>query len=274
MSIRMVAVDLDGTLFHNDKTVSDHSVKTVRRVLQNGIQVVFCTGRYLSECHYVLERLPEVRYAVTCTGALVQDLHENAILHRFSLTADEARRIYARVRPFESIVSFMAGGVVWNDSAAVERHRDCFTPALWELYHTEHVLVDDLDKLMSLWQEPVEKFYIAYPDRENQRGAQEAVKDLPFFASGAGYVDMEVMSMEADKGKSLGLLAEHLGIRRDEVAAIGDSENDAAALRYAGLSIAMGNGAEALKKMADMVAPSNEDDGVAWVLKQIMEGKL
>ena len=73
---------------------------------------------------------------------------------------------------------------------------------------------------------------------------------------------------------ALKALAERLGIAREQVLAMGDSGNDCAMLRYAGIGAAMGNGSELAKKAADVIAPSNREDGVAWMLRRAARGEI
>ena len=74
MSIRLVAVDVDGTLVTSDQRVLPRVQDAVRRAAAQGVELVLCTGRAIGECWYVLDALPEIRYAVTHTGAMAQDL--------------------------------------------------------------------------------------------------------------------------------------------------------------------------------------------------------
>ena len=73
---------------------------------------------------------------------------------------------------------------------------------------------------------------------------------------------------------SMRALAEKLGIAREQVLAMGDSGNDCAMLRYAGVGAAMGNAGEQAKKAADVIAPSNREDGVAWMLRRAARGEI
>ena len=103
----------------------------------------------------------------------------------------------------------------------------------------------------------------------------EAVRKLPVFLTDGGWaVDLEVMSRDTDKGVALRALAEKLGIAREQVLAMGDSGNDCAMLRYAGVGAAMGNAGEQAKKAADVIAPSNREDGVAWMLRRAARGEV
>ena len=108
-----------------------------------------------------------------------------------------------------------------------------------------------------------------------QGDRQCSVKDLPVFLTDGGWaIDLEVMSRDTDKGVALKALASRLGIPREQVLAMGDSGNDCAMLRYAGIGAAMGNASELAKKAADVIAPSNREDGVAWMLRRAARGEI
>ena len=92
--------------------------------------------------------------------------------------------------------------------------------------------------------------------------------------TGAGFVDLEVMNPATNKGLALAALCRALGVPAEQVMAIGDSGNDAAMLDFAGVGVAMGNGEEALKQKADLIAPTNEDGGVADMLELAIKGEI
>ena len=116
---------------------------------------------------------------------------------------------------------------------------------------------------------------MTFPRKEEYDKAYNAVKDLPVFLTDGGWaIDLEVMSRDTDKGVALKALASRLGIPREQVLAMGDSGNDCAMLRYAGIGAAMGNASELAKKAADVIAPSNREDGVAWMLRRAARGEI
>jgi hypothetical protein len=87
--------------------------------------------------------------------------------------------------------------------------------------------------------------------------------------AGMRYIDLT--RIDVNKGSALEILANHLGIDAEETAAIGDQLIDLSMLNYSGLSIAMKNAPDALKKIATWIAPSNDEDGVAWALERIID---
>lgn len=274
MAIRLVAVDVDGTLLTADQRVLPRVKDAVQLAVDHGIQLVLSTGRSAGECWYVLEQLPQIRYAVTYTGSMVQDLKTGAVLYHGPLQADDLRVIYDRLRQYDGLWSLFADGKVYNPRAQMAQFGRYYPEELRELFEHSHTYIDDMDRLIAERTEPVEKVYISYCSKEESARARAAAAKLPYYATGAGFADLEVMNPATNKGLALGALAEALGIAQSEVLAIGDSSNDAAMLAYAGVGVAMANGEEELKKLADRIAPSNEAGGVADILEMAVRGDL
>ena len=90
-----MAVDVDGTLVTADQRVLPRVQAAAQRALEHGIQLVLCTGRAPGECWYILDALPQIRYAVTQTGAIAQDLKTGETLYHCPLSPDDARLIYS-----------------------------------------------------------------------------------------------------------------------------------------------------------------------------------
>ena len=93
MAIRLVAVDVDGTLVTADQRVLPRVQAAAQRALEHGIQLVLCTGRAPGECWYILDALPQIRYAVTQTGAIAQDLKTDRKSTRLNSSHPSSSRI-------------------------------------------------------------------------------------------------------------------------------------------------------------------------------------
>ena len=103
--------------------------------------------------------------------------------------------------------------------------------------------------------------------------AAALLKGLPFFVSESVPNDIEVMPLGVDKGTGLSALAAYLNLTPAEVMAVGDGENDLAMLRYAGLSVAMGNACDTVKKTARVVTETNDEDGLAKAVERVLRGE-
>lgn len=274
MAIRLVAVDVDGTLVTADQRVLPRVQAAAQRALEHGIQLVLCTGRAPGECWYILDALPQIRYAVTQTGAIAQDLKTGETLYHCPLSPDDARLIYSHVRRYDGLVNFFSGGIVYNSKEQMARFERYYPADFRWLFEQSHEFVDDLDAMVAGWGKPVEKLYVPFSSQEECERAMADLTKLPYFVTGAGYVDLEVMNSNTSKGIALAALCKKLGIPREQVMAIGDSGNDAAMLDFAGVGVAMGNGEEVLKQKADLIAPTNEEGGVADMLELAIKGEI
>lgn len=271
MDIRMIAVDLDGTLLKADQTVSKENYRAIEEATRQGIEVVLATGRSIGECGYVLNMLPRLHYACCCTGAYLADLYENRPVRTSSMTAEDGRRLFSILKNYDCHINFFADGVVHNDCGQMENFSHFYPPQVRPLFDGAHRYVPSLADFVRDFEGEVNKIYIAFADQDERNRAYNEVIKLPYYVTGAGFVDFEVMAQGVDKKTGLSALAEHLGITSAQVAAIGDSDNDLPALSYAGLPVAMGNSTDAVKAAAKWIAPDHEHDGVAWTIRRILE---
>ena len=100
------------------------------------------------------------------------------------------------------------------------------------------------------------------------------LREEPIFLSESAPLDLEAMPLGVDKGVGLRDLAEALGIRQQQVMAVGDSANDIAMLRYAAFGVAMGNASAEAKAAADYITASNDQDGLAQAVDALLEGRI
>ena len=274
MDIRLVAVDLDGTLLKNDRTLSPHTVQAVERAIRHGVEVAFATGRSLCELRELLDQLPAVRYAVTCTGAQVLDCRAARVLADAPLSAAKVRLIRERLGKLDVLLEVYQGGRVWVDAAQYLRIGEfeaaCGNPTL---RHTRTPR-PNLDPWLATQERPVTKVHMYFLTTADRDAALDALEDLPMTVCTSSPLDVEVMARGVDKGTGLACLARHLDLEPEQILAVGDSGNDLAMLTYAGVCAVMANGDADLLAMADIIADTNEHDGVARLLDSLLSGTL
>lgn len=275
MAIRLAALDVDGTLLAPDNSITPATKEAIREAKAAGIEIVVCTGRAFVEVRDILRQLPEVRYLSCGTGAYALDVWTMETLYECSMPEELGRQAYRAVAQADCMVHFYTGLSVRHSRWCMDHFTDYMEEKMRTLMEQSHIIVDDLDAFVERYHGPVEKLYVTFPNRAEYEKAYEAVRKLPVFLTDGGWaVDLEVMSRDTDKGVALRALAEKLGIAREQVLAMGDSGNDCAMLRYAGVGAAMGNAGEQAKKAADVIAPSNREDGVAWMLWRAARGEV
>lgn len=270
MAIRLLALDVDGTITNSRNEITPATVAAIRRAMDAGLTVALNTGRDLSESRQVLDLVPEIHYLMGCTGAYLMDLRSGKRLVSHAMDASLARAAHDILRRYDTMVNLYMDDEVYNDDWALRDFDRFYPPALRSVMNAHHA-VPDLGVLLAAREAPVDKYYVMFTDEAEHREAMAQMQQLPLFVTRAAFLDMEIMHAAANKGAILRDLAGLLGLDMTEVAAVGDSENDAPMLRAAGLSAAMGNAKPAVQALADVVAPRSDEDGLAWAIDRILK---
>lgn len=216
-----------------------------------------------------------MRYVVLCTGAEVRDLQTGETIASHGLTNEENRRLYDLLSPLDGMIQIFNefDGKLYNRAWDLARADRFCPPNLAKMCRETHVAVADLDAFMDGYTGTASKIHLFFPNHEEKLKAAALLKGLPFFVSESVPNDIEVMPLGVDKGTGLSALAEYLNLTPAEVMAVGDGENDLAMLRYAGLSVAMGNACDTVKKTARVVTETNDEDGLAKAVERVLRGE-
>lgn len=271
--IRLIGLDLDGTVFDDEKRISPHTMEVLQRALDRGIVVLPATGRPVSGIPAQFFQLRGMNYAVTSNGALVVRFQPFQVLHQCYLPQQQALAAWERLSREDCICDLFCGGQGYTTQSNRDRIPD-FAPApLLEYIYQSRQVVPDLRRFLEAHPEGVEKLTLFFQDLGLRDQVQREMRETYGLAAevGAPY-NLEISAPEADKGKGLLALAAALGIPREQVMACGDSGNDRAMLQSVGLAVAMANSKPEVLAVADYVTKSNQEDGVAWAMEQLVEG--
>ena len=235
--IRLIGLDLDGTVFDDAKHISPRNLAAIEAAVQAGIIVLPATGRTATGVPQAFTGIPGVHYALTSNGASVVDMRtgEHIVDQPFSL--EDSLRVYDALKSFGGVFSLFVGG----KSYATKADNDLID-----------VLVPENPKV-ELRDEAWRAVLAACPD-------VEATTSLGS--------NIELNAPGVTKGSGLLALAEKLGLRRDQVMAVGDSGNDLSMIEDAGLGVAMGNATPEILAAADAVTADNNHDGVALAIEK------
>lgn len=263
---KLMAVDMDGTLLREDKTISPKTKEAINKATQKGVKVVLASGRPIEGLERYLEELnlvSEEDYVMSFNGGVIQNVKTKAVISKNVLTGKDLKRLYAIAQDLHiNIHAFTKQG--------------CITPKMNEYSEVEgrinqipvHVVdfntvADDEDviKVMMVDPEPIlEEAIKKLPKALYEQ--YHIVRSAPFF--------LEFLNPAAGKGTGVKALANHLGILQEEIICIGDAGNDLDMIEYAGLGVAMGNAFEEVKAIADYVTYDNESDGIAHVIEKFI----
>lgn len=273
MSIKLIALDVDGTLMNSRNELLPSTVQALGEAAERGIQIVLSTGRMRSECEELLAQLPMIRYAVTCTGAQTIDLATGETIGRRSLTADQLRALCSSLWDLDLLLQIFddRDGLIHNDARCLAQAERYCQPGLAQAFRRYHASEPDLRAYVEAYEGPSNKLHMYFADEENKRIAMARIGALPYTFADPGPTDLEIMPQGVDKGLGLRQLTEHLGLERSQIMAIGDGGNDEGMLRYAGLAVAMGNAGPYIRSIAHRVTDDNDHDGVANAVWQILK---
>lgn len=262
--LRLAAIDLDGTLLGPDLTISRENRRAVESLQQAGAEVVIATGRHYDSIRPIAERLPDIRWIVSVQGAEVSNAGREAILRRVFLENADAREVIELGHQLGfSAMIYTPDGILTESVNGTDLtfYRDL----------TGRVPVNT-DRA-ALLQERIHKIvWVGEPVRiANLR----TISDLDTLAIQKVHTHarlFEFMPHDVNKGAALEVLAAHLGIAPQEVAAFGDAENDISMFQWAGQSVAMAHGWPAAKASAGRVTPDGpEETAFARAVEMILE---
>lgn len=263
LPIRLVAMDMDDTLLQDDWTISERTIDAIRQAQKQGVYVTFATGRATSSVLPYARQLGLNVPVITYNGAKIQEILSGEILYRRVIPIETAKDISEWL-----LAQHIHFHVYLKDHIFVEKMNDLSR----QYARATRVPVEEIDIMdrLSAEQEGVEKILlmgepemtILWNEKIHQRyeGKVRSTKSKPRF--------LELIHPMVSKGTALASLAERLGVKREEVMAVGDSLNDIEMIRYAGLGIAMGNARAEVKEIADKITATNQEDGVAQAIEE------
>lgn len=278
--IRIVALDLDGTLLDSQKRLSDRSRAALAHAAEAGALIVPTTGRFFGMMPPAVRDLPFVRYAITINGAQVYDRATDTAIVREEIPLDAALAIMEILDRHDVVYDCYRQNWGWMTAALQDKAADYATddhylrmirefrkPVPELKAHLRATAADgDVQKVMLFARRgdaAVARDELAAIVRE----VAAAFPDVKITSSTAN--NLEINSAAAHKGRALARFADHLGLSLANCAAFGDGMNDFTMVEAAGLGVAMANAAPEVKRVAKLVTRSNDDDGVARVLEAI-----
>lgn len=275
--IRLLAVDIDGTLLNSESHISQADLASLQRAQGIGVEVVLVTGRRHSFALPVAERLGFDLWLISSNGAVTRSLAGESF-DRDLLPAETCRLLCREMDEFRgnAVLTFDKE----SKGALVLERMDQLTSSIqrWLEKNMEYIdfVVPIEDALVA---DPVQAMFCGPIDRMRQAQALlagcEVERRITVHRTEYGQRDLlivDVLNRGCSKGRALERWARHRGILRDEVMAIGDNFNDVEMLAFAGVPYIMGNACGELKSRGWPVTLSHDQNGVAWALDRVLDG--
>jgi Cof subfamily protein (haloacid dehalogenase superfamily) len=274
MSIKIICIDLDGTLFAGrNNFITEESIQAIQEASKRGIEVVITTGRIYNNAVQISEKLGVKSPVIAANGAIIMDRDLKKEIYYGALSKAQCTRLMEIAKKHKITTHF------YTNDRVISNNLKGYVGALIYKFSNKHskygIKVDScisyntLVKRFNEYENKIAKCVIYSNNTKRvQAFKAEASRYEELTVCGAGKYSIEVNSKEVSKGKAVEILASYLGVEREEILCIGDNENDIFMIQYAGIGVAMGNAVPRLKEVSDYITDTNYNDGVAKAIRK------
>lgn len=274
--MRLVAIDMDGTLLHDDCTVSEYTKEMIREAARHDIMVIPTSGRCFRSIKSHLDDVKELRYFNCTNGTSLVDAWEDRSLMNRHMPADIVYDIYKRTKEMGASIELYSELDTYVEKDMIDIALNC--KAVHDMYVSlfrTAIPIESMDTLLKTGVMKANKINIMFPDYHLFRKVGAMYKKVPgLIVTYPSMRHMEIFMEGNDKDIGLEILRQKLGVSREDIVAIGDSTNDITMLQYAQVGVAVGNAMTEAKAAADLIVDSNNDDGPAKVLEMMIKGEI
>ncbi|CAO3630515.1 unnamed protein product [Cunninghamella blakesleeana] len=278
--IKAVASDLNGTLVSHGFKVLPRAIKVLRKLEDLGLQIFLASGRPPRSMSLILDMLKLSHPLVLCcNGAVVLDHEKKKIIESFPIAQEYILSILKKMKESlgNDIYIGVESGLVFKCEQGYALRRGP------ENMNHDYIAVNDGD-VESLLTDPVEKIVVLHQIWSSDK-LDHYLKTVTFNDDSKKWENIihvtysnpyfvEISAVGITKGSTLKkIIDEKLDLKPENIVAFGDMPNDIQMIELAGIGVAMGNARDEVKKIADYITLTNEEDGVASVLEQLLEYK-
>lgn len=271
--IKILAFDMDDTLLDGHGKLSDGNKAAIMCAMEKGYHVVIATGRVLAALPKDVLAVEGVQYAVTSNGARITDLHSGKILFENLITPEAVDAVKPYLHDEDVMLEIFFDDAVYADRKDLTHLADFGRTSEKSQHYvlTTRQPVDDLLGLLEENKDRMENLNLIMADDEKRLRWLSEIKKIPGVTACSSTPDnIEIGGLNTSKADALIELAAYLGLDKDSIMAFGDSSNDEQMVVRSGIGVAMGNSVPELLDVADYIAPTNEDDGVAYTLEHLL----
>ncbi len=272
--IRLLAVDIDGTLLNPQFQISAVDLAALRRACAQGIEIVLVTGRRHTFARPIAEQLGFDLWVISSNGAITRSLDGRDTFHRDMLPADTCRHLCGAMGEFRgnTVLTFdteARGAIVLERmdqlNASIQRWLEKNLQYIDFVVPIEDSLTSD--PVQAMFCGPIAHMQLALAALA-ESGLRVTVLRTEYPARDLSIVD--VLHEGCSKGRALERWANFRGVSREQVMAIGDNYNDAEMLAFAGVPFIMGNAVEELRRNGWEVTLPNDQNGVAVAIERVL----
>ncbi|MCQ2401087.1 MAG: Cof-type HAD-IIB family hydrolase [Lachnospiraceae bacterium] len=270
--IKVIGLDLDGTLLDPDKKISEFTFDTLKEASERGIEIVPSTGRYFSAMPACIREMPFVHYSININGASVADVRTGEKLYTAEIPLSEALDIMRYLDTKPALYDCYMNDHGWITGSFKDRVESFVQdPHYIDMVRNLRDSVPELKAFITEKGRDIQKIqFFTYDHDFQQETLHHGAELFPDIICTSSVRDenVEFNNIHANKGDALCGLAVKLGYTRENTMAFGDGDNDIPMIKAAAVGVAMSNSCEDALKAADFIALSNAEDGVAKFIRE------
>ena len=260
--IKMVATDIDGTILNWDFEFSPEVIECIKKLTKNNIKVVLVTGRMHRAALKLAQKLELETPIVSYQGGLIKE-QSGKTLYEKTMDVKYAKQVIKWAKENNVHINLYMDDVLYveNDNIAVKRYTgERYIP--YEVCNFDELEIKNVNKILAIDFDDVERV-TGWVDYLKQKLPElYIVKSTPYFC--------EISNPEAKKSCAVEFLSNYYGIKKEEILAIGDQNNDIELLKSGGVAVAMGNATDELKKHADFVTDTIDNNGFVKAVEKFV----
>lgn len=274
MKYKLVCIDMDGTLLNRHHKVDEANKEALIKAHSMGVHIAISTGRMYTDAEYYSNLIGLKSPIIASNGALIKEKGTEEVIYKSVLDEDILLKlldIFSKynLKPiFHTPKKSYSGSVLYKLVMQYAK----FTGLMGKNIKIEYVKHNKKwNSILSNEKNNIVKCEVIDKDEKKikeVRSFLEKIDEIQL-ASSSKY-NFEVTCKGVSKGSAVKALAEYYNIKQEEIIAIGDSENDMSMIKYAGMGVAMGNASEEIKKIADYITDTNDNNGVAKALYKLV----
>lgn len=268
--IKLIAVDLDGTIVSNAENISQKSIDTINKASDMGIVVAICTGRMIGEIPQAVRNIKGIQYFITSNGSSIID-NSGSVIYSDPLENETADKVLDILSDYQCMIDLYIDGEGYMQASDAQK-LDYYnvTDGFDKVLKNSRTLKKDIREYYEDTNPRLEKINLFFANKKERKEAICRISHLippPKIAYAMDY-NLEITSNTCCKGQGLQFLSDMIKADMSEVMAIGDSNNDISMLKSAGIPIAMGNASKNVKNYAKHITDTCENDGAAKAIEK------
>lgn len=263
---KIIALDIDGTLYNSDKKITSATKASLLRAQKKGCILVLASGRPTAGLMSIADELEMNKYhglLLAYNGGVVTDYTTGRVIYKNTISNLLAKRL------LHHLENLPVNPIIDDGKTIYTTDPDGFMIPYEKT--TNHLNVETVPNIREAIDFSPAKILIAAPpeilNAETQFIKEPFKDELSFVLSAPFY--LEITPLDVNKADSMEKICTELKITSEDVIAFGDAQNDIPMLVFAGTGIAMGNSCNPLKRIADIITLSNDEDGIAAAIEKL-----